>query len=371
MKSNSAASIPVLSWIAPVIAIGFYFVASAMGFGSQFVPGGAMTVLAVLLVPVLFGTVFAAVHHADVIAHRTGEPYGTLVLTSAVTIIEVALIASVMLADPDGSPTLARDTVFAVVMTVCNGIVGLCILVGGMRHREQSFRVQGASAYLVVLMVLSALTLVLPNYTQETPGAVYSNLQLAFAGGITLLLYVVFLYHQTFRHQEDFIALSKAKPDIVHDLAPPRVITISVVLLVLALLAVVLLSKKFAAVVEFGRIAIGAPPAITGLLVALVILLPEAIAAVQAARQDKLQKSINLALGSSLATIGLTFPAVAVVALYLGKPLLLGLNTVDTALLALTLLISTLTFGTGRTNILFGFVHLVVFVTYLFFTYWP
>ncbi len=371
MTSKSALTIPALSWIAPVVAIGFYFVASAMGFGSRFVPGGAMTALAVLLVPVLFGTVFAAVHHADVIAHRTGEPYGTLVLTSAVTIIEVALIASVMLADADGSPTLARDTVFAVVMIVCNGLVGLCILVGGLRHREQSFRVQGASAYLAVLMVLSTLTLVLPNYTQETQGAVYSDYQLAFAGGITLLLYVAFLYHQTFRHQEDFLALHKAKPDATHDVAPPRVVAIAVLLLVLALVAVVLLSKKFAAVVEFGRIAVGAPPAITGLVVALVILLPEGIAAVQAARQDKLQKSINLALGSSLATIGLTFPAVAVVALYLGKPLLLGLNMVDTALLTLTVLISTLTFGTGRTNVLFGFVHLVVFVTYLFFTYKP
>lgn len=371
MKSKNAATIPVLSWIAPVIAVGFYFVASAMGFVGPFVPGGAMGGLAVLLVPVLFGTVFAAVHHADVIAHRTGEPYGTLVLTSAVTIIEVALIASVMLADADGSPTLARDTMFAVVMIVCNGLVGLCIVLGGLRHREQSFRVQGASAYLAVLMVLATLTLVLPNYTQETPGAVYSDFQMAFASGITLLLYVAFLYHQTFRHREDFLASSKARPDVVPDAVPPRVVAISVVLLVLALVAVVLLSKKFAAVVEFGRVAVGGPPAITGLVVALVILLPEAIAAVQAARQDKLQKSINLALGSSLATIGLTFPAVAVVVLYLGKPLLLGLNMVDTALLALTLLISTLTFGTGRTNVLFGFVHLVVFVTYLFFTYRP
>jgi Ca2+:H+ antiporter len=371
MTPNSANSVPAMSWIAPVLALLFYFASSGLGFGATFQAGGMMTVLAVVLVPVLFGTVFAAVHHADVIAHRTGEPYGTLVLTSAVTIIEVALIASVMLGDPDGSPTLARDTVFAVVMTVCNGLAGLCILVGGLRHREQSFRVQGASAYLAVLMVLATLTLVLPNYTQETPGAVYSSSQLIFAGGITLLLYVVFLYHQTFRHREDFLGQSKDKATSSIDVPAPRVVAVSVVLLVLALAAVVLLSKKFAAVVEFGRIAIGAPPAVTGLVVAIVILLPEGIAAVKAARQDKLQKAINLALGSSLATIGLTFPAVAVVTLYLAKPLLLGLNSVDTALLALTLLISTLTFGTGRTNVLFGFVHLVVFVSYLFFTYRP
>lgn len=371
MTPTSTNSVPALSWIAPVVALLFYFAASALGFGATFQPGGMMTLLAVVLVPVLFGTVFAAVHHAEIIAQRTGEPYGTLVLTSAVTIIEVALIASVMLGDPDGSPTLARDTVFAVVMTVCNGLAGLCILVGCLRHREQSFRVQGASAYLAVLMVLATLTLVLPNFTQETPGAVYSPTQLIFAGGITLLLYVVFLYHQTFLHREDFLGLTKDKTTVSDHRPPQRVVVISVILLILALVAVVLLSKKFAAVVEYGRIAVGAPPAVTGLIVAIVILLPEGIAAVQAARQDKLQKSINLALGSSLATIGLTFPAVAVVALYLGKPLLLGLNMVDTALLALTLLISTLTFGTGRTNVLFGFVHLVVFVSYLFFTYRP
>jgi Ca2+:H+ antiporter len=220
-------------------------------------------------------------------------------------------------------------------------------------------------------MVLSTLTLVLPNYTQETPGAAYSSSQLIFAGGITLLLYIVFLYHQTFRHKEDFLALAKENPASTSNLPSNRTVAISTVLLLIALVAVVLLSKKFAAVVEFGRLAIGAPPAITGLLVAAVILLPEGIAAVKAAKQDKLQKSINLALGSSLATIGLTFPAVAVVTLYLDKPLLLGLNQVDTVLLALTLLISTLTFGTGRTNVLSGFVHLAVFVTYLFFTYRP
>jgi Ca2+:H+ antiporter len=220
-------------------------------------------------------------------------------------------------------------------------------------------------------MVLATLTLILPNYTQETPGAVYSSGQLIFAGAITLLLYLVFLYHQTFRHRDDFLAMTQVDPTDPDHLPSNRTVAISAILLLVALVAVVLLSKKFAAVVEFGRIAIGAPPAITGLLVAAVILLPEGIAAVQAAREDKLQKSINLALGSSLATIGLTVPAVALVTLYLEKPLLLGLNAVDTVLLALTLLISTLTFGTGRTNVLSGFIHLVVFVTYLFFTYRP
>ncbi len=369
MKPHRKASIPAFAWIAPVGALAFYSVVSALGFGDRFVPGGMMTILAVLLVPVLFATVFAAVHHAETIAHRTGEPYGTLVLTTAVTIIEVALIASVMLGDPDGSPTLARDTVFAVVMIVCNGLAGLCILLGGLRHREQSFSVRGASAYLAVLMVLSTLTLILPNYTQETPGSAYSNGQLAFAGSVTLLLYIGFLYIQTVRHRDDFTATAEHEGHAAA--ASNRMLLWSVALLVVALVAVVLLSKKFAAIVEVGRVAIGAPPAITGLLVALVILLPEGIAALQAARQNQLQKSINLALGSSLATIGLTFPAVAVVALYLGKPLMLGLNAVDTVLLALTLLVSTLTFGTGRTNILYGFIHLVVFVTFLFLTYRP
>ncbi|HEV7324178.1 MAG TPA: ionic transporter y4hA [Bosea sp. (in: a-proteobacteria)] len=369
MNAERLKAMPRTAWIYPLLGLLFYAVASAIGFADQLAPGAVGLALATLLIPVMFAAIFAAVYHAEVIAHWTGEPYGTLVLTAAVTIIEVALIASVMLSGKDGSPELARDTVYAVVMTVCAGLTGLCILIGGLRYREQSFRVSGAGAYLAVLLVLATLTLILPNYTEHAPGPTYSPVQLAFAAIVTLVLYGAFLYIQTVRHRDYFIA-SSGEHDWHVNLSPRRV-AISLTLLLVALVAVVLLSKKFSVIVELGREAIGAPPPVTGLLVAILILLPEGIAAVQAARGDALQKSLNLALGSALATIGMTIPAVALVTLYLGKPLALGLDGADSVLLALTLLVSTLTFATGRTNILHGIVHLVIFATFLFLTFQP
>ena len=367
----SAEKTPVTAWAFPVFALALYGALTALGFDERFTPSVAGIAVAVLLVPALFGSVFAAVHHADVIAHRTGEPLGTLVLTIAVTVIEVALIASVMIADSEGSETLARDTVFAVLMIVCNGLAGLCILVGGLKFREQNFRVTGANSYLAVLFVLATLTLILPNYTLATPGPAYSMGQLGFVGVMTLVLYAAFLYIQTVRHRDYFTALNEG--DSGEDGSPPsnRSVAISAALLLVALIAVILLSKKFAIVVEAAREAAGAPPPVTGLVVAIMILLPEGMAAVQAARRNALQTAINLALGSSLATIGMTFPAVAVVALSLNKPLALGLEAKESVLLMLTLLVSTLTFGTGRSNILFGFIHLVIFATFLFLTFLP
>lgn len=366
MKTDRFATMPKTAWIYPLLAALFYVVASALGFSGQLAPGLVGVVLAILLVPVLFGAIFAAVYHAEVIAHRTGEPYGTLLLTAAVTIIEVALIASVMMSGADGSATLARDTVFAVVMTVCTGLTGLCILIGGLRYREQSFRVSGASAYLTVLLVLATLTLILPNYAGRTPQSGYSSLQLAFVAIATLVLYGAFLYIQTVRHRDYFIV--PAAHHGWHFDPSPRRLAVSAALLMISLVALVLLSKKFAVVVEVGRDAVGAPPSVTGLLVAILVLLPEGIAAVQAARSDALQKALNLALGSSLATIGLTFPAVALVALRLGNPTALGLDAAGTVLLCLTLLVSTMTFATGRTNVLHGIVHLVIFATFLLIT---
>jgi Ca2+:H+ antiporter len=319
--------------------------------------------------PVLFAAIFAAVHHAEVIAHRVGEPYGTLILTAAVTIIEVALIASVMLSGDAHAATLARDTVYAVVMTVCTGLTGLCILIGGLRYREPSFRVAGIGTYLTVLSVLATLTLVLPNFTEKAPGPTYAPTQLAFVAAVTLLLYGAFLYIQTVRHRDYFIVAGATHG---LDFAPSwQRLAISGGLLFVALAAVVLLSKKFAVVVELGRLAVGAPPQVTGLVVAILILLPEAIAAIAAARNDALQKSLNLALGSALATIGLTFPAAAIVALALGDPLVIGIEPAGMVLLALTMLVSTLTFATGRTHILHGLVHLVIFATFLFLTFQP
>jgi Ca2+:H+ antiporter len=318
---------------------------------------------------ILFGTVFAAVHHAEVIAGRIGEPYGTLLLTLAVTIIEVALIATIMLGDKE-APTLARDTVFAVVMIVCNGLVGICILAGGLRYREQDIQVAGANLYLSVLIVLATITLILPNYTLTIPGPIYSAGQLGFVSVATIMLYGVFLYTQTIRHRGYFIIESTGPADKgIH--SSNRMLVVSIVLLLVSLLAVVLLAKKFSLVVDVGTALIGAPPAFAGILVAVLILLPESVAAIAAARRNDLQKSINLALGSSLATIGLTIPAVAVAAYALDMQLVLGLNPQEVALLALTFILSMLTFVTGRTNILFGLVHLVVFAVFLLLVFVP
>jgi Ca2+:H+ antiporter len=358
---------PRSAWIFPALAVSLF--AGATALGVTFTPSAAGLAFATVLLAILFGTVFAAVHHAEVIAERIGEPYGTLLLTLAVTVIEVALIATIMLGDKP-VPTLARDTVFAVVMIVCNGLVGICILAGGLRYREQEVQVSGSSLYLSVLIVLATITLILPNYTMTTPGPVYSAAQLGFVSVVTVILYGVFLYTQTIRHRNYFINASGSAADEATGVSN-RKLVLSIVLLLISLLAVVALSKKFSLVVDFATARIGAPPAFAGVLVALLILLPESVAAVAAARGNDLQKSINLALGSSLATIGLTIPAVAVAAYVLDKQLVLGLNSQDMVLLVLTFVLSMLTFATGRTNILFGLVHLVVFAVFVFMVFVP
>jgi Ca2+:H+ antiporter len=358
---------PRSAWIFPALSVLLF--AGATGLGYTFTPSPAGLAFAVVLLVILFGTVFAAVHHAEVIAERIGEPYGTLLLTLAVTVIEVALIATIMLGEK-AVPTLARDTVFAVVMIVCNGLVGICILAGGLRYREQDVQVTGSNLYLSVLTVMATITLILPNYTLTTPGPIYSAGQLGFVSVVTILLYGVFLYTQTIRHRDYFVSgATGAADEGAH--ASNRTLLLSAVLLLVSLLAVVLLAKKFSLVVDAGAALIGAPPAFAGILVALLILLPESVAAVGAARKNDLQKSINLALGSSLATIGLTIPAVAVAAFALDKQLVLGLNAQEIVLLVLTFVLSMLTFGTGRTNILFGLVHLVVFAVFLFLVFVP
>jgi Ca2+:H+ antiporter len=357
---------PRSAWIFPALAMLLF--AAATGLGLNFAPSANGLLFAAVLLSILFGTVFAAVHHAEVIAERIGEPYGVLLLTLAVTIIEVALIATIMLGDKP-QPALARDTVFAVVMIVCNGLVGLCIFIGGLRYREQDFQVSGANLYLSVLFVLATITLIMPNYTLTAPGPIYSAAQLGFVSVVTLVLYAMFVYTQTIRHRDYFI--NQAEGEAGKSRLSNRMLAVSVALLILSLLAVVLLAKKFSATVDTVTAMIGAPPAFAGVVVALLILLPESVAAVGAARKNDLQKSINLALGSSLATIGLTVPAVAVVAYTLDKQLVLGLNAPEMVLLILTFIISMLTFGTGRTNILFGLVHMLVFAVFLFMVFVP
>lgn len=360
-------AMPRSAWIFPALAVLLFAGATAVGF--TFTPSVAGLIFAGVLLVILFGTVFAAVHHAEIIAGRIGEPYGTLLLTLAVTVIEVALIATIMLGEKP-VPELARDTVFAVVMIVCNGLVGICILAGGLRYREQDVQVTGSSLYLSVLVVLATITLILPNYTLTTPGPVYSAAQLGFVSAVTVVLYGVFLYTQTIRHRDYFINETAAGIDGRTHIAN-RTLALSAGLLLVSLLAVVLLAKKFSLVVDFAAARIGAPPAFAGVLVALLILMPESVAAVAAARKNDLQKSINLALGSSLATIGLTIPAVAVAAHALDKQLVLGLDAQGMVLLVLTFILSMLTFGTGRTNILFGLVHVVVFAVFVFMVFVP
>jgi Ca2+:H+ antiporter len=362
MSSNH---VPKSSWMFPALAAGF--VAASAGFGLGFTPTAFGLGFAAVLLVILFGTVFAAVHHAEVIAHKIGEPYGTLLLTLSVIIIEVAVIATIMVGDK-AAPTLARDTVFAVVMIVCNGLVGLCILAGGLRYREQEFQVSGSKVYLSVLIVLSTISLILPNYTLTEPGPLYSAMQLGFVSIVTLLLYGLFLYTQTVLHRDYFIS---GDDDAGASAATSRTIAISAVLLVVSLVTVVMLAKSFSVVVDAGAAAIGAPAAFSGIVVALLVLLPESVAAISAARHNQLQKSINLSLGSALATISLTIPAVALVAHLLGKPLVLGLAPREMVLLAMTFILSMLTFSTGLTNILFGMVHLLVFAVFLLMVFVP
>jgi Ca2+:H+ antiporter len=272
---------------------------------------------------------------------------------------------SIMLGSASGKVGLARDTVFAAVMIVCNGIVGLCLLVGGVRHREQSFQLQGASAALAVLAALTVLTLVLPNVTTSAAGPLFSTPQLVFCALASLVLYSAFVFVQTVRHRDYFLPVGG---DDAGDHEPPsvRATLISVVLLLVALVAVVALAKALTPTLEAGIASFGAPESLVGIVIAALVLLPESLAALRAARANRLQTSLNLALGSALATIGLTIPAVAAVSIALGQPLTLGLDPKESALLALTLLLGVVTLGTGRTTVLQGIVHLVVFAAFLF-----
>jgi Ca2+:H+ antiporter len=361
MVDITATRTPWWAWAWPLAAWLVLPAAWALGTGG---PLGAVAGI------VLIATVFAAVYHAEVVAHRTGEPFGTLVLALAVTVIETALIVSVTLAAPADNAGLARDTIFAAVMIVCNGIVGACLLWGGARHHEQAFQLQGASAALAVLSALTVLTLVVPNVATSVPGPRFSTVQLVFAATVSLTLYGAFVFVQTVRHRDYFLPVGD---DAAAHAPPPSNATAlaSAGLLVAALVAIVGLAKALTPPVEAAVAHLGMPRAVVGIVIAALVLLPEGVAALRAARADRLQTSLNLALGSSLATIGLTIPAVAVVSIALRQPLELGLAAKEEVLLALTLLISVITLGTGRTTVLQGVVHLLVFAVFLFFAVAP
>jgi len=318
----------------------------------------------------LIAAVVAAVHHAEVIALRVGEPFGTLVLALAVTVIEVALIVALMLSDPDSTSALPRDTVFATVMIICNGVIGLCLLLGAARHRVLAFRVEGTSPALSVLATLATLILVVPSFTSTTPGPTLSPPQLVFAAIVSLSLYLVFIFVQTVRHREYFLPLETEGDE--EALAPSNLAALaSLGLLFVSLVAVVGLAKSIAPDIEAGVRIAGVPYAAVGIAVALMVLAPETWAAVRAAQRNRMQTSFNLALGSALATIGLSIPVVVATALALEMPLHLGLPSKEIALLALTLLISVMTLGRGRATVMQGAVHLVLFAAFLFLTVVP
>ncbi|MFE7836865.1 calcium:proton antiporter [Streptomyces sp. NPDC057474] len=322
-----------------------------------------------LVTLVLAGAVLAAVHHAEVVAHRVGEPFGSLVLAVAVTIIEVALIVTLMLDGGDKSSTLARDTVFAAVMITCNGIVGICLLVASLRHGLAVFNPEGTGAALATVATLATLSLVLPTFTTSKPGPEFSTAQLTFAALSSLALYGLFVATQTVRHRDYFLPITRLGEVITeadHAEAPSaRTARTSLGLLGLALVGVVGLAKGVSPTIESGVEAAGLPPAVVGVIIALLVLLPETIAALRAARRDRVQTSLNLALGSAMASIGLTIPAVALASVWLSGPLVLGLGATHMVLLALTVVVASLTVVPGRATPLQGGVHLVLFAAYL------
>lgn len=320
----------------------------------------------------LIGAVLAAVHHAEVVAHRVGEPYGTLILAIAITVIEVSLIVSLMMAGGQDTSAIARDTVFAAIMIILTGIIGLCLLVGGARYKEQTFLKSGTSAALVTLTAISVLTLVLPNYTTSATGPYYTPSQLVFVAIVSLVLYATFVMIQAIRHRDYFLPTEEPTNEEVHAKPPTLFATsLSIVLLLVSLGAVVLLAKTLAPTIESGVVSIGAPKSLVGIIVALVILLPEGMAAIRAAKNNRLQTSLNLALGSALASIGLTIPAVAIVSIITGLPVTIGIDAKSVVLLILSLFTIMLSFGTGRTTLLQGVVLLMIFAAYLFTTVVP
>ena len=312
---------------------------------------------------VILISAFAVVHHSEILASVVGEPYGTLILTFAITAIEVMMIAAVMLTGPPVS-FLARDTMFAVIMIVFNGMAGLALLLGGLRYHEQSYNLQGANSFLAVILPLAVICLILPNYT-ESPGGTLSTLHELFVIVMSLALYGVFLAMQTLSHRKYF--LGPNEPDEPPAGHPAEILAAPWhgVLLVAHIVPIVLLSKQIALPIEFGVNLFNAPEAVVGFLVAVLVLSPESFAALRSALANQLQRSVNLLLGSVLASISLTIPAVLVIALMTERTVILGLAPVDTIMLVLTLALSMLTFASGRANALLGAVHLLLFLAYL------
>jgi Ca2+:H+ antiporter len=324
--------------------------------------------LAVVIAVALAGAVLAAVHHAEVVAHRVGEPFGSLVLAVAVTVIEVGLIVTLMVSGGPETASLARDTVFAAAMITMNGILGLCLLVGAIRSGLAVFNAEGTGAALATVATLATMCLVLPTFTTSKPGPEFSSAQLAFAAVVSLMLYGLFVVTQTVRHRDFFLPVEAGGAQPEAHAGPPsgRKALTSLGLLLVALVGVVGLAKVESKSIEDGLAAIGLPHAFVGVVIALLVLLPESIAAVRAAQRNQVQTSLNLALGSAMASIGLTIPTIAVASIWLDGPLLLGLGPTQMVLLALTVVVGVLTVVPGRATRLQGGVHLVLLAAFIF-----
>ena len=330
------------------------------------------SVLVAVIAVVLGVTVLAAVHHAEVVAHRVGEPLGSLLLAVAVTIIEVGLIVTLMIAGGAGTGSLARDTVFAAVMITCNGILGLSLLIGAVRHRLAVFNAEGTGAAVATVATLAVVCLVLPTFTSARPGPQFSPAQLTFAAVASVVLYAAFVSTQTVRHRDFFlpvtsdgVVINDADGDDHADPPTRRAAVISLILLFVALVAVVGLAKLLSPAIESTVVSLGLPHSFVGVVIALLVLLPETLAAANAARRDRIQVSLNLALGSAMASIGLTIPAIAVASIWLPGPLLLGLGANQIVLLAITVVVATLTVVPGRATRLQGLVHLILLGAFL------
>ncbi|MEU8840139.1 ionic transporter y4hA [Streptomyces roseus] len=387
--STATRRFPLTDWtvLVPVVAL----LALVFSWGRD-LPGFAVGLVALCL----GGAVLAAVHHAEVVAHRVGEPFGSLVLAVAVTVIEVALIVTLMADGGDKTASLARDTVFAAVMITCNGIVGLSLLVGALRNRVAVFNAEGSGAALATVATLAVLSLVLPTFTTSKPGPEFSTAQLTFAAVASLALYGLFITVQTVRHRDYFLPVdtgagteraagaaagaadrgggaaggggAAAGDGDGEHAAPPtsRAALVSLGLLLVALVAVVGDAKAVSPTIERAVAGAGLPNAVVGVIIALLVLAPETLAAVRAARRDRVQTSLNLGYGSAIASIGLTIPAIALATIWLSGPLLLGLGPIHMVLLALTVVVSALTIAPGRATLLQGGVHLVLLAAYLF-----
>ena len=353
----------VLSWtvIVPVLAI----VLLAFTWGHK-IPAFVEVVVALALA----GAVLAAVNHAEIVAHRVGEPFGSLVLAIAVTIIEVGLIVTLMISGGPATASLARDTVFAAVMITCNGIVGIALLIGALRFHITVFNAEGSGAALATVITLATLSLVLPTFSISRPGPEFTPAQLAFAAIASLVLYAVFVVTQTVRHRDFFLPLTSAGEVVeAEDHAEPptnRGAFTSLGLLLVALVAVVGLAKVETPAIEAGVAAVGFPESFVGVVIALLVLLPETLAAARAARRDRIQISLNLAFGSAMASIGLTIPSIAIASIWLEGPLVLGLDATQMVLLAVTVVVAILTVVPGRATRLQGAVHLVLLAAFLF-----